>query len=383
MSQVEVKKNILLWALKRSDQTIKDLQKKFPRLDEWIAGSSGPTLRQIEDLARATLTPLGYFFLSQPPEDKLPIPHFRTVKDKITQKPSPDLLETVQIMQRRQSWLHEYLNEQGQEPLSFVKSVRINQSVNRVAEIIRTTLGFEHDWASRERSWADSLRTLRESMESIGIMVSVSGIVNNNTRRKLDPDEFKGFVLVDKLAPLVFVNGADWKASQMFTLAHELAHLFYGSSAAFDLRSMLPANDRMEQVCNQVAAEFLVPEGELAKFWPNIARSDNPFQLIARQFKVSAIVGARRALDSNLINRKQFFEFYKAYQSEEQWSAKRKSGGGNFYTTQNLRLGKLFASTIIRAAKEGKLLYSDAFRLTNLHGRTFDKYAATLGFGDG
>ena len=159
MSRVEVNDKILRWALKRSNQTVKGLQKKFPRLGEWIAGSADPSLRQIEALARATLTPLGYFFLSDIPEDRLPIPHFRTIRDKITRKPSPDLLETVQIMQRRQSWLCEYLIEQGQKPLSFVSSVRISQSVNQVAEKIRTTLGFEYDWASREQSWSDALRS--------------------------------------------------------------------------------------------------------------------------------------------------------------------------------------------------------------------------------
>ena len=383
MSRVEVKDKVLRWALERSDQTVKDLQKKFPRLDEWIAGSADPTLRQIEALAKATLTPLGYFFLSEPPVEKLPIPHFRTIKDKVTHKPSPDLLETVHIMQRRQSWLREYLIEQGQEPLSFVNSVRLGQKVDRVAEKIRATLGFEDDWASKEQSWSDALRILRETMESIGIMVSVSGIVDNNTKRKLDPDEFKGFVLVDDYAPLVFINGVDWKASQMFTLAHELAHLFYGSSAAFDLRSMLPADEPTEKICNQVAAELLVPERELAGFWPRVAKDKNPFQPIARHFKVSAIVGARRALDIGLIDQKQFFQFYNAYQSEEHSAAKRKSPGGNFYATQNLRLGKRFASTVIRAAREGKLLYSDAFRLTSLHGKTFDKYAAILGIESG
>ncbi len=379
MSRVAVSENILRWALKRSDRTVRDLQKRFPRLEEWIAGKTDPTLRQLESLARATLTPLGYFFLSEPPEEQLPMPHFRTIRKRTTKGPSPNLLETVHIMQRRQSWMRENLIEQGQEPLSFINTARISQGINLVAEKIRKALGFSPSWASKERNWTEALRTLRESIESAGIMVVVNGVVDNNTSRKLDPDEFKGFVLVDDYAPLVFVNGADGKASQMFTLAHEIAHLIFGSSAAFDLRNMLPANDPTELACNQVAAEFLVPESELRQRWTAIKKDTETFQRIASIFKVSSIVGARRALDLGLISKREFLEFYSAYQSDERRTAARRPDGGNFYATQNMRVGRRFASAVIIAAKEGKLLYSDAYKLTSLYGKTFERYATSLG----
>ena len=379
MSRVAVSENILRWALKRSDRTVKDLQRRFPRLEEWIAGKTDPTLRQLESLARATLTPLGYFFLSEPPEEQLPMPHFRTIRKRTTKGPSPNLLETVHIMQRRQSWMRENLIEQGQEPLSFINTARISQGINLVAEKIRKALRFSPSWASNERNWSEALRKLREAMELSGIMVKVNGVVDNNTSRKLDPDEFKGFVLVDDYAPLVFVNGADGKASQMFTLAHELAHLIFGSSAAFDLRNMLPANDPTEIACNQVAAEFLVPESELRQRWTAIKKDTEPFQRIASIFKVSSIVGARRALDLGLISKRQFLEFYSAYQSDERRTAARRPDGGNFYATQNMRVGRRFASAVIIAAKEGKLLYSDAYKLTSLYGKTFERYATSLG----
>ena len=101
MSRVEVNDKILRWALKRSNRTVKDLQRRFPRLEEWIAGKTDPTLRQLESLARATLTPLGYFFLSEPPEEQLPMPHFRTIRKRTTKGPSPNLLETVHTRPRR------------------------------------------------------------------------------------------------------------------------------------------------------------------------------------------------------------------------------------------------------------------------------------------
>ena len=379
MSRVTVNQEVLRWAMGRSGLELDDLEQRFPKIRQWATGESQPTLRQLELLAKATLTPLGFFFLAEPPELRLPIPHFRTVRDETPSEPSPDLLETIQIMQRRQAWMRDFLIEQGQKQIAYVKSAQRNEAPASVADRIRSALGLDVRWAAGQRTWTEALRFLREAIENAGILVAVNSIIENNTHRKLDPTEFRGFVLVDEYAPLVFVNGADFKAPQMFTLAHELAHIFFGSSAAFDLREMQPADDPVEQASNRVAAEFLVPQLELRRVWPTVHEHPKRFQEIARRFKVSEIVVARRALDLNLINKKSFLQFYRVYQRDERGAPRPE--GGDFYANQNLRVGQRFASTVIRAVKEGKLLYSEAYRLTGLYGRTFDQYAASLGLG--
>ena len=381
MSRVNVNKKVLRWAVSRSGQELDDLKQKFPKIHQWADEESRPTLRQLESLARATHTPLGFFFLAEPPDERLPIPHFRTIHDDTPAKPSPDILETIQIMQRRQAWMREFLIEQGQDQLPFVGSSRREEEPTLVVQRMLETLDLDVGWAAAESTWTDALHIMRQAIEDAGILVVVNGVIGNNTHRKLDPNEFRGFVLVDGYAPLVFVNGADGKAAQMFTLAHELAHVFYGSSAAFDLREMQPADDPMEQTCNRVAAEFLVPQRELRQIWPSVREDSEPFQTIARRFKVSALVAGRRALDTNLIDREAFLDFYRAYQSDERRAVADRSPGGDFYVNQNLRVGQRFASAVIRAVKEGKLLYSEAYRLTGLYGKTFDHYAASLGFG--
>jgi Zn-dependent peptidase ImmA (M78 family) len=379
MSRVAIKKEVLHWAIDRSGRTLADLQSRFPKIEEWSEGETMPTLRQLELLAKTTSTPLGYLFLDKPPKERMPIPHFRTGEGESRSRPSPDLLETIQIMQRRQAWMRDYMIDQGQDQISFIRSARVNQRPQSVAQRIRDTLGFDESWAAQCRTWTEALRTLRETMEhKTGIMVVVNSVVGNNTHRKLNVDEFRGFVLVDSYAPLVFVNGADGKAAQMFTLAHELAHLVFGSSAAFDLRNLQPADNTTEQACNRVAAEFLVSEHELRRVWPSVRRDEEPFQKIARQFKVSALVAARRALDLELINRVTFLEFYDDYLVDERRTATRRADGGDFYLTQNLRVGRRFANAVIRATREGKLLYSDAYSLTSLYGKTFESYASSL-----
>jgi Zn-dependent peptidase ImmA (M78 family) len=379
MSKVAVKYDLITWARERSGLRTEALVKKFPKFRQWERGEAQPTLRQLEALAKTTSTPLGYSFLPEPPEDRLPIPDFRTLPGTQQRRPSPNLLETIQTMQQRQGWMRDFLIEQGQEALAFVGSVSLQGDANDVAARIRAALSLENDWARREANWTEALKTLRETAENAGILVVINGVVGNSTRRKLDLNEFQGFILSDEYAPLIFINGSDFKAAQMFTLAHELAHLWLGRGGVVSLENMQPANNEVELFCNRVAAEFLVPATELRALWRDAQEAEEPLQFLARHFKVSPIVAARRALDLQLMSRREFFDFYREYKEDER-RQRRTSSGGDFYATQGTRIGERFASAVIRAVKEGRLLYRDAYRLTGLHGKTFDRYAEYLGF---
>lgn len=375
---LNVKPELIRWAIERSGWSVGTLAHYFPRIEQWMSEQAHPTLRQLETLAKKTWTPLGYFFLSEPPEERLPVPDFRTARDQPIQRPSPNLIDTLHTMQRRQVWMRDYLIELGHERLVFIGSIKPSDDIKKVSLSIRRALGMDDGWASQIATWSDALSVLREAAEAIGILVVINGVVGNATRRKLDPSEFRGFVLSDDYAPLIFINGADARSAQMFTLAHELAHLWVGEGGIFDLPEFQSPGDQLEQFCNRVAAEFLIPEAELRNFWPNVQRDSEPFQKIARHFKVSPIVASRRALDLNLIDRAAFFDFFHAYQTDERRKGM-KSKGGNFYLTQNVRLGKRFARSVMLAAKEGRLLYRDAYSLTGLRGATFDRYAKSLG----
>lgn len=379
---IDIKPELVRWAVKRSGIPDGDLIASFPKLDAWQRGEAVPTIRQVQNLAQKTMTPLGYFFLDKPPDESLPVRDFRTVGDRKVSRPSPNLIETMQIIQARQAWMREYLIEEGHEPLDFVGSAQKTLSIQSLAARIRESLGLDIDWAERHSSWEDALRTLRVSAERIGIFVCVSGVVGLNTRRPLDPQEFRGFVLCDSHAPFVFINGADAKSAQMFTLAHELVHIWLGVGGVFNLIGTMPHADATERFCNQVAAEFLVPEKKLSARWNEAAATSSPFETIARWFKVSPIVAARRALDLGLIAKAAFFAFYEKVQhawkrrkDEERTAAK---GGPDFYVVQDVRLGRRFAYAIARATREGRLLYRDAYYLTSLKGDTFNRYAALL-----
>ena len=245
---------------------------------------------------------------------------------------------------------------------------------------MREALQLADDWAASVFTWADALGHLRNKAEDAGVLVVFNGVVGNNTSRKLDPDEFQGFALVDEYAPLVFVNNADFKAAQMFTLAHELAHLFVGKTGVSSFEHLKFDSNTTERFCDQVAAEFLVPTEELRAFWPIAERTSDPFQSVARQFKVSSLVAARRACDLGLIEPIAFFKFYDEY-TDREWHSIQQSqaSGGNFWNTQKWRIGTRFGTAIFRAVKEGRLLYREAYNLTGLRGETFETMPEKMG----
>ena len=379
--QITLQPDVLRWARERAKLQPEELAKKMgvkrhERVLEWERDGV-ISVAQVDKLAKCTYTPLGFLYSKEPPDERLPIADFRTREG--TPPPSPDLLDTVYLMQRRQAWMRDELIKDGVEPLEFVGAYGMETPAQRVAEAMREALQLTDGWAETHNTWSDALRLFQNRLDVTGVLVCFNGVVGNNTRRKLSQNEFQGFALADEYAPLVFVNSADFKAAQMFTLAHELAHLFIAKSGVSIFQDLQPVANETEEFCDKAAAEFLVSEEELRVFWPQAQRANSPYQAIARRFKVSSVVAARRALDLNLINADMFFNFYK--QSANEWLIDQQSetGGGNFWNTQKWRIGPRLATAIVRAVKEERMLYREAYNLTGLRGDTFEVMPEKLG----
>ena len=378
MIRVPVPPRMLRWACERAGYDVSGLAGRMPQLEAWVRQERQPTLKQLEKLANLTHTPLGYFFLPEPPEERLPVPDYRTVAGTAAAKPTPDLLDTLYTMQRRQMWLRESLLENEVEPLAFVASAHLTDDADAVGREMRRALGLQDGWAAGVRTWQEAVGELRRAIEQLGVMAVINGVVGNNTHRRLSVEEFRGFALTDPYAPLIFVNGADAKSAQMFTLAHELAHIWLGTEGLSGFEALLPSGTEVEDWCNRAAAELLAPTQEVRARWSVARREANPFEALARAFKVSPVVAARRALDLNLVSRNTFFAFYESYVNRER-SGGARSTGGDSYNNQNTRVGELFAVQVLYAAMEGRIGFKEAYDLTGLRGGTFQKYAKRLG----
>ena len=364
MIRVPVNPKLLRWARERAGVSQEDLAPKFRKLPEWEEGQAKPTLKQAEALARALHVPVGYLFLSKPPEEVIPIADFRTFAGYAFTRPSPNLLDMIYACQERQSWYRDFARVAGEPDLDFVGSASVNASPETVAAQIRETLAF--DLAARREcpTWAAALRLFIRQAEEVGVLVMVSGIVMSNSRRRLDPIEFRGFALCDPLAPLIFVNGQDTKAAQMFTLAHELAHVWLGVSALSNLGAAPGPGFRNEEVwCNAVAAELLVPlhtlESEVRRNEP----LPEALPRLARTFKVSTLVILRRLLDAGWLSRDRFDAAWAQENERLRTLIQADSGGGDFYRTTVARVGRRFARALVASTLEGQTLYRDAFRM--------------------
>ncbi len=364
-----INKELIEWAIIRNGNSLEDFYAQNPMVESWIKGEKFPTVKQLENFTHKVHVPFGYMFLPQPPNETIPLSFFRTGKNS-TNKVSLNVFHTVQIIQDRQNWLTEYLEELNFPELEFVGKFNIKDNYIDIVNDIRNMLKLELDWASKHNKWEEALDYLTLKIEEAGIIVTYNGIVGNNTHRVIDVNECRGFVLVNKKAPFLFINSADAKAAQMFTIIHELAHVWLGKSAGFDNANLLPADDPLELLCDKVAAELLVPEIYFIKKW----ETSQNFNYLSRIFKVSPIVIGRRALDLKLITFPRFMQFYNEYMNEIKEKKDRQSSGGDFYATTKKRISLRFAAFVNNAVKENKLLYRDAYKLTNMKGETYNKF---------
>ncbi len=380
MNRVRVNPELLTWARKRAGLDTFALAGRFPKLTQWEDGQLLPTLRQLEDFARAVHVPIGYLFLTAPPDEALPIPDFRTLAGRVVTRPSPNLLDTIYLCQQRQDWFRDYARVHTLTPLAFVGSVSVQVAPERVAEAMRQALSLSIPERQQLPTWTDALRQLIGKAEDAGVLVMASSILGSNIHRKLDVEEFRGFALADDLAPLVFINAADSKAAQMFTLAHELAHLWLGESGVSDPEAGQLPEPIIERWCNAVAAEFLVPLAALRREHQVDVPIASEIQHLARTFKVSTLVALRRLFDAGLIDQATLWQSYRDELARIRALDRGGSGGGDFYRTLGARTGKRFARAVLSSTLEGQTLFQDAFRMLGVRKTaTFYEAARELG----
>ena len=290
--------------------------------------------------------------------------------------PSSALLETIYECQRRQAWFREYLEAEGEEPLLFVGSAQLSNDSANVAHDICTEIGLNVDERLKAHTAEEALRALVERVERARILVMRNGIVGDDTSRPLNIDEFRGFALSDAYAPLVFINSTDAATAKSFTLAHELGHIWLGHSGVSDTKSTSIKD--VEQFCNAVAAEVLVPLEAIASVWRQTQDPAEQVTAQARRFKVSNQTMTLRVRDAGLLSRQTADQLYAQLRANV---APRppKPSGGDYYRTKQTRVSPVFARAIMASVSQGKTTYTEALHLLGLRRMdTYDKLAHTL-----
>ena len=317
MNKHFIKPGIIKWAVERSGYNRAELKKKFKELPVWECKGAKLTQNQLIKLSKVVHVPYFTFFSEKPPKETLPISDFRTIKGKRVTRLSPNLYDVVGATLIRQDWYREYALSENLPKVEFVGTTNINSCHLESAHKLQELLNFRISDRSQLAENEDILKFLSERMEALGILVMISGIVDSNTRRKLDLEEFRGFALCDEYAPLIFVNARDTKPAQLFTLAHELGHLVLGSTGLTNIGIRTPDELKQNEIwCNKFVAEFLVPQSSLKEQIQDIESIEKSVIRLANYYRVNRLVVLRRLFDLGVINSKIFGQRMRLYSGQ-------------------------------------------------------------------
>ncbi len=361
MSTAKINTEMLIWARERSGLAVSEFARKCDvtqeKLYQWESGQLPLTFNQAMLYAEKAHVPFGYLFLSQPPIDNLPIPDLRTIDSQGCHKPSGELLDLIKLMLQCQEWYKEYLKQQLAEPNTIVGRFSVKDGVMAIVQNMRTELGVgKHP---NRGKWEGYYRDLVNKIESLGILVMRQSNLGHHTR-PLRVEEFRGFAIADDYAPIIFVNHADALGARLFTLIHELCHIWIGQSGISDGSTKTQREE--EILCNAVAAEFLVPADEFKPLWNSqLDNWEANLPLLEAHFHVSTWALARRAQTLSLITQDQ----YQRYIANQQTSYKNReySTGPTYYQTKKAQLSNRFSRAVVSEALSGQLLLREASQL--------------------
>jgi Zn-dependent peptidase ImmA (M78 family)/DNA-binding XRE family transcriptional regulator len=368
--QAFITPKLVKWARERVQATYDAIADKLAvetqEVVSWEQGRVYPNLRQARELAAALKIPFGYLYLSSPPIEKTPLPDFRTIGTRRRTKLSAEFRDTLNDALLKQDWYKEYLREDGRERLQFIGKFSLEDDVYRVADDIRQTLGVNDTLRTLANTWEDFLSGLVRNCESKGIIVLRNSVVGSNTHRPLSVREFRGFNIADDLAPLIFINTRDAKTAQIFTLVHEIVHLWIGKSGISNSNLVARTSDpinKVERFCNQTAAEVLIPEAGFSDKWDEAIDIEANLSHLSREYKVSASVVLRRAYELDIISYTMYTRLLKREMAIWKRRKERRQEGGNIQYLVLSRNSTNLAIALIGEAMEGRISPRDAERM--------------------
>ena len=349
--------SVLEWAIKRAGVSVESAHKKAA---QWISGEAKPTFKQAMDIAKKLQIPFGYLWLKEPPKEREIIPDLRTIGNLANPELSLELKTLIKDMKYKQGWFKEYLIENNIAVKRIVGQFTKDDDVDKIARDIAEKLEASVVVAKGKRK-DDVLKHFIKKAEKLNILV----MKNKNlgaTKKRLSLSEFRGFAIYDDLAPLVFINSNDSMAAQVFTLMHELAHLWIGQSGISNLE--IENATAVELKCNEIAARILMPEVKIRQFFSN-NNVANLLNEAANAFSVSTLSILNRIRNLDLITHDAYGELY----SREQHKFERtRMLDGNteesrgFAPPQKMvrsRNGDLFSFAVVEAVLNGKESYTN------------------------
>ena len=379
---------VLKWARETARLSLEQAAKKVTgltpeRLTNWEEGVEQPTIKQAETLAKAYRRPFAMLFLPDVPYDFKPLDDFRRSGAKELTTAAEFIIRDIR---QKQSWISELQRENEEPVLPFVGRYTVNNEPSVVAQDILRTLGIDPE-AYTER---EPIREWISKAEATGIFVSRTSFIHSHL--KLDSEEFQGFAIADPHAPFVFINTEDWDKAQLFTLVHELAHLWIAatgiSSEIEPGRANATNSNPIERFCNAVAAHALMPDRVMASLTASQFTGSSSIAQIAERYGVSSWALLVRAHGRGLVTDtgyqsmkatldKDFKEYLHAL-TERKKEKERPKGGPNPYLLRLNKNGRLFTQIVLDAFRGGVIQPTLASTLLNTPVNNFSKFEAIM-----
>ncbi len=282
-NRIEIKEDIYIWAIKESGKDFEEILDRFENIEAWISHDILPTFRQVEELVNFLKVPLGYMFLDEPPKTDIIESEFRTVGNKMPEI-SKELKDTLYSMGRKRDWLSDYRRDNVWEKLIPEDLLDFkSQDINSICITAKEFLNIDEFWYRDCNNSTSAFSYLRDKLEDGGIIVMQNGVVGANNYRKLDIDEFRGFLLYDDIAPIIFTNNNDSLTGKIFTLIHEYIHFLLEEDDIF-IKEDLISEKKEEQFINKVTAEFLIPTSHVEELWDNSKNFKEQIEDLSKSF---------------------------------------------------------------------------------------------------
>ncbi len=378
---VNIRPEIIHWALSQTQEE-KLGDKLMNNITKWLDGTKTPTFNQIEDFSKKANIPLGYFFLQTPPVEQIDLLEYRTVDSIQLANPSRNLVDTIREMENIQDWMKTYRQDLGFDKLSIVGCMKGIDGVDAIVDRIRRDLELDDAWYEKNKDAGEAFNYIRRQLEVCGVVVMMNGIVGKNTHRVLDVDEFRAFAMVDDWAPLIFINAADSNGARLFSILHEVAHIWLGRDDLYnDRQGRISGVSDIEVICNAVAGELIVPKNVFLNKWDMYDMDIfEKITELAKYFRCGETVIARKAIDCKKIEQDIYNQVAKtAIENYKQMKENKHTDGGNYYNAMSSRLDGCLIRALCESINMGRTTYTEAYRLTNTSRKTFSEVAQRLG----
>ncbi len=359
-----VNPKILVWARETAGLTLEEAGPKLniQRLASYESGEATPSRSLILRMSQLYRRPLLAFYLPEPPPIADRGADFRTLPEKYSNNELALVDALIRNITARQSMVRAVLEEEEEaEPLRLIGSQDMKRGQDIAVQAISKLLSLRIDDFYRAPSPEEAFKLLRDRIESLHVFVLLAGNLGSH-HTAISVEAFRGFAIADEVAPFIVVNDQDSKSAWSFTLLHEFAHLLLGQTGVSGARSDLA----IEQFCNDVASEILLPSQELQRLklgdGSDTAAAAEKIQLFARPRNLSGSMVAYRLYRAGKLSAAQwekvrdlFRDHWLKSKALAKERAKDDEGGPTYYVIRRHRLGNGLLSLVTRMIATGAL----------------------------